>query len=73
VQTQQVNNPQVSVEGLVMKQSTDPKLSLKDVILLDSQLTVSVFCNADYVSDIKRAKHPLILQSNGGSLNLQPQ
>ena len=52
VETQQVNNPQVSVEGLVMKQSTDSKLSLKDVILLDSQSTVSVFCNADYVSDI---------------------
>ena len=70
VQTQQVNNPQVSMEGLVMKQSTDSKLSLKDVILLDSQSTVSVFCIADFVSDIRKAKNPLILQSNGGSLKL---
>ena len=53
-----------------MKQSTDSELSLKDVILLDSQSTVSVFCNADYVSDIKKSKHPLILQSDGCSLKL---
>jgi hypothetical protein len=52
VQTQQVSNPQVNVEGLVMKQSTDSKLSLKDVILLDSQSTLSVFCKADFFSDM---------------------
>jgi hypothetical protein len=58
------------VDGLVLRQSSDPKLSLKDVILLDSQSTVSVFCNEDFVVDIKKSKSPLILQSNGGSLRL---
>ena len=60
----------MSVEGLVMKQSADSKLSLKDVILLDSQSTVSVFLNAHLVQDIRKAMHPLILQSNGGRLKL---
>ena len=53
VEEGQVNNPQVNVDGLVLKQSSDSKLSLKDVILLDSQSTVLVFCNKEFVVDIK--------------------
>ena len=41
VKMQQINNPQVNVEGLVMKQSADSKLNLKDVILLNDQLKAS--------------------------------
>ena len=70
VETGQVNNPQGNVDGLVLKRSSYSKLSLKNVILLDSQSTVSVFCNKDFVVYIKKSKSPLILQSNGGSLRL---
>jgi hypothetical protein len=37
VENQQVNNSQSDVEGLILKQSTNSKLNLRDVILLDSQ------------------------------------
>jgi hypothetical protein len=41
---------------------------LRGVILLDNQLTVDIFCNKEFVSNIRLAPEPLILKSNGGEL-----
>ncbi len=38
------------------------------VILLDNQLTVDIFRNKEFVSNIPPAPEPLILKSNGGEL-----
>ena len=36
-------------------------------VLLDSQSTVSVFCNANYLSNIRRSPQPLLVYTNGGT------
>jgi hypothetical protein len=41
---------------------------LRRVILLNNQLTVDIFCNKEFVSNIRPAPEPLILKSNGGEL-----
>ena len=38
------------------------------VILLDSQSTMNIFCNEDFVADIKDSEQTLTLHSNGGKL-----
>ena len=43
---------------------------MKDWILLDSQLSATVFCNSAYVKDICKAKSPLQLATNGGLLTV---
>ncbi len=43
-------------------------VNLKGVILLINQLTVNIFCNKEFVSNIRLAPEPLILKSNGGEL-----
>ena len=39
-------------------------------ILLDSQLSATVFCNSAYVKNIHKAKSPLRLATNGGLLTV---
>jgi hypothetical protein len=39
------------------------------VLLLNNQLTVDIFCNKEFVSNIRPAPEPLILKSNGGELS----
>ncbi len=41
---------------------------LRGVILLDNQSTVDIFCNKEFVSNIRPAPEPLIKKSNGGEL-----
>ncbi len=41
---------------------------LRRVVLLDNQLTVNIFCNKEFVSNIRLAPEPLILKSHGGEL-----
>ncbi len=41
---------------------------LRGVVFLDNQLTVDIFCNKEFVSNIQPAPEPLILKSNGGEL-----
>jgi hypothetical protein len=38
------------------------------VVLLDNQLTINIFCNNEFVSNIRLALEPLILKSYGGEL-----
>jgi hypothetical protein len=42
--------------------------NLRGVVLLDNQSTVDIFCNEEFVSNIRPAPEPLILKSNGGEL-----
>jgi len=57
----------------VLKQSHKslPGLNMKEVILLDSQSTICVFCNKKLLATINTAKSPLHLRSNGGSMLLK--
>jgi hypothetical protein len=41
---------------------------LNGVVLLNNQLTVDIFCNKEFVSNIQPAPEPLILKSNGSEL-----
>jgi hypothetical protein len=43
-------------------------LNLREVILLDSQSTTNIFCNPEFVEDIRPADTPLCLNTNGGVL-----
>jgi len=46
-------------------------LNMKEVILLDSQSTICVFCNKKLLATINTAKSPLRLRSNGGTMLLK--
>ena len=41
---------------------------MKQLVLLDSDSTSTIFCNKDYVNNIRPAKYPLYLNTNGGQL-----
>lgn len=41
-------------------------LQLREVVLLDNQSTIDVFCNPRMVYNIRKAEYPLKLQCNGG-------
>ena len=41
-------------------------LNMRELILLDSDSTDRVFCNPKYVSNIREAKEPLSISTNGG-------
>ena len=41
---------------------------LRGVVLFDNQSTVDIFCNKEFVSNIRPAPEPLILKSKGGEL-----
>jgi hypothetical protein len=44
--------------------------NLREVVLLDNQSTVDIFCNKKFVSNIRLAPEPLTLKSNGSELIL---
>jgi hypothetical protein len=41
------------------------KLNLREVVLLDRQSTMDLFCNAALVSKTSKSKSSMILKSNG--------
>ena len=58
--------------AMSMKQSGAKigNLDLTQVILLDSQSTVDLFCNPKLVSNVRKADDTLLLKSNGGSMTI---
>jgi hypothetical protein len=58
--------------AMSMKQSGAKigNLDLTQVILLDSQSTVDLFCNPKLVSNVRKADDTLLLKSNGGSMRI---
>ena len=42
----------------------------KDLVLLDSDSTKTIFCNRDYVKNIRKAETQLEIQTNGGTLTV---
>ncbi len=48
-------------------------LNLRRVILIDSQTTHDVFCNEDYVENIRKAKKVLHLSTNGSGMTISKE
>ena len=44
-------------------------LNMRELILLDSDSTDTVFCNPKYVSNIRKSKEPLSISTNRGLMN----
>jgi hypothetical protein len=44
------------------------KLDLREVMLLDSQSTMDLFCNRALVENVNKSKTTMRLQSNGGHM-----
>jgi hypothetical protein len=67
------HSPDKTLHELSMKQSKGKfaDLNLQQVILLDNQSTMSLFCNKTMVSNIRRTDSPLTLRSNGGSMEVR--
>ena len=42
--------------------------SMKNLVLLDSNSTNTIFCNEQYVTNIRQAEKPLKIHTNGGSM-----
>ena len=47
------------------------KLDLRNIILLDSQSTMDLFCNPKFVNKVMKANNKMRLTSNGGSMTVQ--
>jgi hypothetical protein len=56
------------IAKLFKQAASSIKLDLKEVILLDSQSTMDLFCNASLVSKIRKSRSNLRLKSNGGTM-----
>ena len=54
------------------KHSKKVRFDLQNVILLDSQSTMDLFCNPKLVQKIKKPKSTMKLQSNGGHYGGKP-
>jgi hypothetical protein len=56
--------------NVLFKQNHGKKieLDLKNVILLDSQSTMDLFCNPKFVDNIKKSNKKMRLKSNGGTM-----
>ena len=52
----------------VYNNNKQPNEYLKKVVLLDNQSTTDIFCNKDYLENIKKVPETLYLSTNGGVL-----
>jgi hypothetical protein len=59
---------ELSISKLFKQAGSSIKLDLKEVILLDSQSTMDLFCNAALVSKISKSRSSMRLSSNGGTM-----
>jgi hypothetical protein len=57
---------------ILFKQKIRSKLNLdlRNIILLDSQSTMDLFCNPNLVQNVKKSKDVMKLQSNGGTMKV---
>ena len=57
-------------QEVLLKQNHGKKinLDLRNVILLDSQSTMDLFCNPNLINKIRKSKSMMKLQSNGGRI-----
>jgi hypothetical protein len=56
------------IAKIFKQEGSSIKLDLKEVILLDSQSTKDLFCNAALVSKISKSRSSMRLKSNGGTM-----
>jgi hypothetical protein len=58
--------------AIVLKQSNGKptRLDLRNVILVDSQSTMDLFCNKQLVTNVTKANNKMRLQSNGGRMTV---
>jgi hypothetical protein len=61
-------NPEVQVGWAGVHCSFAQLTNLKDLILLDSDPTDTVFCNSEYVSNISATNEALKIMTNGGPM-----
>ena len=62
---------QRNIDILFKKRGPKLNLALRNIVLLDSQSTMDLFCNPQLVSSIRRSKTTMKLQSNGGTMTVR--
>jgi hypothetical protein len=58
---------------ILFKKDNGPMIDLvlRNIILLDSQSTMDLFCNPDLVNGIHKTRDEMTLQSNGGQMKVR--
>jgi hypothetical protein len=56
---------------LFKKSGSKLNLDLRNIILLNNESTVDLFCNENLVHDVKPSKKVISLQSNGGNMKIK--
>ncbi len=62
---------QRNIDVLFKKRGPKLNLALRNIILLDSQSTMDLFCNPQLVNSIRKSTKFMKLQSNGGTMTVR--